>query len=177
MNADELFDWTGGKLALKQQPKLRNRLEFYDNGPVCKHPVTQYGLVLDVDGSKERYNINFGVLSIEALYDISEGPTCSPDTFRQITALLTRYIEPDLFGKPYVHVASSKNNKLAGTGLHNLGYGKGAYSHEVGAILIINPHGPPTVHLFLDGVEHVLDSGWTAVTSSSHPNKKWQVKF
>lgn len=178
VSANDLFDWNDDKkLALKVAPKPRNRLEFYENeNPTGR--MTRYGLVLDIDNSSERYNLNFETITIKELMDVAEAKTTNVETYRCIIAMLERFAEDDILNHPAAYVTSSKKNNLAGTGQHDLGYGKGNYYHKVGAILLVEPHRAPTVHLFLEGQEFVFDeSDWEPVKHSSHPGKKYQSRF
>lgn len=175
ISANDLFDFGSGEAKLKLDPKLF-RLEFYDNGPNCKKPMTQYGLVLDFNNSEKRWNINFGVIPLVDLVAMRERAVTRED-YRHLDALLCRFAEDDLWFNNGAHVATSKRNNLSGTGRHDLGYRENSYDHSVGAVLVVREGLSPVVHLFINGEERVLDEGWERVTKSSHAGKKFQVRF
>lgn len=155
------------------------RMEFYDNGTTCVHPVTQYGLLYDCFGSKQRYNINYGVKGNDAnaLYAYQNGSKASLDEYNNLKAMTDYWIAQGLGTNSNAMMAVSKNNKLAGTGKHNLKSGARGLFYEIGAITILNGSNEPDVHLFVCGLHYPLTKGWTKTPHSTHASKGWEVKF
>ena len=179
-SVNDLFDWNDGSPTFKptvSMPKLRNRLEYYDNGPKPAGKRTQYGLVLDRDNSTERWNFNFEVIDANDIVEMAR-KTPSLHEYNCLLAMLHHYTNKGLHNDANTYITVAKKNGQAGTGHHDLRYGQGAYDNTFGAILTVCPSQAPTVSIFEDGVRtDFLPWQWQGVQHSSHQSKLYQLKF
>jgi hypothetical protein len=172
---NELFEVPNETQAPKPaKPKTTMRMEFYHNGPDCKWPVTQYGLLWDIGHSTERCNLNFGIVDLPWLADHMESAQLTIAERKHLEAVIDRVIELD---NPDCMVTFGKWNGMAGTGAHNLK--RGVKDMYFGTAAILEPYtgSAPVVHLYHNGVWFTLDSNWKPAGYSSNPAKLWTVKF
>lgn len=155
-------------------PKKRNRLEYYNNGPDCKKPKTQYGLVWDINNSVVRINFNSHLIDIDQLGEIADNPSLPEATQQHLCRVGEFYCE---LGDRDYHLMFGKINGLSGTGQHNLKAGIKDLCFGYAAIMRINPGRAPDVWLYDHGSWHTLTCNWQGCANSSHPAKLWEVRW
>lgn len=162
------------KQAKAAKPKATMRLEFYNNGPDCKWPVTQYGLLWDIKGSQQRCNLNFGIVDMGWVSDHLDSAQLTSTQHAYLEAVAERYVE---IGNRDCLVTFGKWNGMSGTGAHDLKQGVKGMFFGTAALVQLNEGQAPTVDLFHMGEWFTLDKGWQSTPYSNHPAKLWQVRF
>ena len=177
---DNLFEMPT-PAAKPSKPKPLNRLEYYNNGPDCKWPVTQYGLLWDVNNSTKRTNLNFGLVDIDWVADNFDNPALYTADHINMQAVAQKYVDISTDSEGNLDktllVTFGKRNALSGTGAHNLRVGIKDFDYSVAAIMRVNPGMEPDVWLYDNGQWITLTQGWKGCAHSSHPAKLWQVKW
>jgi hypothetical protein len=160
-------------------PLVNTRIEYYDNGNPCPKGKTQFGLLIDIDYSKIRYNLNFldnddGTNYIQTgakagLFDDSETAIIY-EMFRYF-----KLLEPHLD----VTMTYGKFNSVAGQ--RHPTTDKPLYKllpdYRVWALIIRNSFNPTAI-LFYGSDVHLLDAyGWKPPQSKNNAQLKWVVKI
>ncbi len=176
-SATDLFDFAStGKVVLK--PTACNRLEFYDNGPKPAKGRTQFGLVLDSNGSRERWNFNSHLLTLQDIRDLYIDVYTTLAQQRNLGTMFAFVYDNGYHEDASVHIMLGKKNGEAGTGKHDLRSGKRGFDKLAGAVLFDNDEAMPTVQLFLNGtVLQFLPNEWTKTPHSSSESKRAEVRF
>lgn len=167
-------------LVVQPLPKLINsRIEWYDNNNPCPRGKTQYGLLLDVDYSKYRWNFNF--------FDRDEGVSFIQNGFKDelfnddhqqtIYRMFKSYKMIHTFLD--VSMTHAKLNVLSG--LKHPVTGKPSYKFvdefRVWAMIIRNSF-TPTAWLFYGDETYQFDNyGWAKPMTSSNKQMKWVQKI
>lgn len=176
-SATDLFDFAStGKVVLK--PTACNRLEFYDNGSEPEKGRTRFGLVLDCNGSRERWNFNSHMLTLKDIGDLYIDVNTTLAQQSNLGAMFAFVYDNGYHEEANVHIMLGKKNGEAGTGKHDLQSGKCGFDKLAGAVLIDNGDTMPTVHLFLNGtVLQFLPNEWRQTPHSSSESKRAEVRF
>ncbi len=102
-------------------PALNNgRIDLHDNGPSPARGKTRWGLLIDLNGSKDRWNINFQVITDDAFLALADNAKLSDAQKARVLGLMEAYVEQELHAEPLVLIAHGKRNLRAGTGTHKL---------------------------------------------------------
>lgn len=173
----ELFDFAStGKVVLT--PTACKRLEFYDNGFEPEKGRTRFGLVLDSNGSKERWNFNSHMLTLQDIGDLYIDVNTTLAQQDNLGAMFAFVYDNGYHEDANVHIMLGKKNGKAGTGKHDLRSGKYGFDKLAGAVLFDNGDAMPTVHLFLNStVLTFLPNDWAATPHSSSESKRAEVRF
>lgn len=153
---------------------IKLRIDYFDNGRVPPKGRTQHGLVIDLDNSAVRYNVNFQVQTEQDIVNAYRSARATTAERATIEAMAERWSDEKLNAHAAAFMATAKINRLAGTGQHDLAQGNKGHDHSVGAILVLDPHMPPWVALYFEGAEVLFGAGWEKVKHSSSPTLKWR---
>lgn len=140
-------------------PPFKNGwVDYHDNGLNPPKGKTRFGLVIDLNDSKERWNINFGVVPLETLAGLADNPDLSPaeqSTVLRLLQLYLRYVETDR----KVMIATSKRNQNAGKARYRL-----VNDYSVAALIDVTNPEYPEVALFWGDEIHPLDDFYVPCT-------------
>ena len=151
------------------------RIDVFDNGPKPKRPKTQYGIVLDVNNSKQRFHFNFGVIDDANLFKQGYSPKTSANGYKTLHEMAKRWSGDDLWKNPNAHLVTAKQNNLSGSYRYDLLYGAQGFHHELGSIMIWDGIRAPKVYLYADGTEIEVDLNlWEPLVNSRNPVYKWR---
>lgn len=182
---DNLFDFTPSKtaddviaaaMAAQATPRTKLRVDYFDNTKVPGKASKLYGIVLNIDDDNVRYNINFGVQTLQDIVDAYANPFTSNAARENLNAMATRWAADGLGSNPHAYMATGKLNKRHTNSAKDHGQksGKGTEDHRIGAVCVVDAHGAPWVCLFLEGAAIEL-SGWKKVPKSSSETLEWRV--
>lgn len=155
-------------------PFARGFVDFHDNGNPCPRGKTRYGLVIDLNGSSERWNINFEVMSEEAYAVLMDCDKLSEEQRDLVTRAATFYVESGLADKPTAFIAPAKRNVLSGKRDPKTGKPKYrlAYDFSVSALIDTTDPEDPIAVIFWGDEVHVLEGlGWYVPVSQNHTIK------
>lgn len=182
----DLFDYTPAKtadeviaaaLAARAAPaRTKLRVDYFDNTDTPPKNKTRYGLTISLDDDAVRYNINFGVQTLQDIVDAySNAFTCN-DGRANLNAMAARWAADGLSSNANAYMATGKLNKRhqRNDSHHGQKTGKGTEDHRIGAICVVDPLGAPWVCLYFEGAEVELRN-WKQVERSSSDTLTWRV--
>ena len=180
--SNQLFQFPGQTSPVSGPPRLmakpRNRLEFYDNGPKCKKPVTQFGLVLDRDNSKHRWNMNSHILNLMNVVQLYSDIHTTVAQQRNLMPFIQYVYNNGYHLRSDAHIMVAKYNTKSGTGAYSFRPGKKDFDGGMAALLVENPGFAPNVYLFEGGNMLTFPANrWTSTPNSTHAAKLYEVKF
>lgn len=101
-------------------PLDKGWMALHDNSPNPDKGKTRWGLVIDLQKSKYRFNINFGVLTDSQFFSLAESPDLTPEQRQRILDLGEAYVEEEYHADPRVLIAHAKRNMKPGKGAYKL---------------------------------------------------------
>jgi hypothetical protein len=144
-------------------PKLDNgRIDLHDNGPNPGHGKTRWGLLIDLQNSKHRWNINFEVLTDDAFLALSQSAKLTEEQRFRVHTIMETYVELGLHAHPLFMVAHGKRNELSGTGTYKL-----IPDYDVLALLDLREGSEDPSVALVWGDETYLLKGWYSPNSTN----------